>query len=186
MLEIGEKILKQPYAFPTQANPLNRMAEIVNILRKLRFDQQQFNVWYGNDGVNVSLHSNPLGYPWGNQWTFGITITKANVVRVFNGKARRYGDQVYAMVPAGTDDQGMPYVDVTFQGDGTGQQIVWQWDSVGGLVISPNPVVGAVADDATYIRGILSVWTRANGQVALTDYQQCGTIVLPVFTKPTV
>ena len=190
MIEVGKKLLRQPLMLPTNSRFLNSMTDTVNILRKLRFNRQQFDVHYADDGIQVDLNDPQvnLGYPWGPRWTFGIAIanplTGYNVVRVYRGKARRYGDQVYQMVPAGTETpSGAPYVDVTFNGDGDGQQIVWQWDPVGGLVVQPNPVTGTVMDDDTYIRGVLSVWNRVQGAVVLVDYQQNGIITLPVYTK---
>jgi hypothetical protein len=115
------------------------------------------------------------GYPWGTQYTFGLKRTGANKITVYNAKARRYNDPQGASLYYTCSD-----TQVTFAANGAGQKIVWRW-SPAGLSILTAPQTNDPMNDSNYIYGVIAVFSVTNLRPTLTDYQQCGIIVLPVF-----
>jgi hypothetical protein len=135
-----------------------------------------------NDGTSdespppgSSVGGSSSSYPWGTQYTFGLARTGANKITVYNAKARRYGDPQGASLYYTCSD-----TEVTFAGNGAGQKIVWRW-SPAGLSILTAPQTNDPMDDSSYIYGVIAVFSVTNYLPTLTDYQQCGIIVLPVF-----
>ena len=170
---------------PTDARAINDMVDIVNVLRNLNFDCTQFNVTI-DTAVRVRLKKQEIpGFPWGEEYTFGMTRPAKNQIKLWNSKARRYGD------PQGSSIYyTCPDTVITFAGDGAGQRICWQWDnsSDGGPVFSimPNPQVNDPLDASNIIYGVVAVFNVDNGFPTLTDYQQCGFVVLPFLSPATV
>jgi hypothetical protein len=117
------------------------------------------------------------GYPWGDQYTFGLKRTGTNKITVYKGKLRRYGDPQGVKICYEAAD-----TEVTFAGDGAGQRIVWKWSPDTGLTILATPQTNDPMDDSSYIYGVVAIFTVTNGIPILTDYQQCGIIVLREFT----
>ena len=114
------------------------------------------------------------GFPWGSNYTFGITKTAADKLKVWNGKLRRWGDQVY--VAADTE--------VTFGSDGD-FYLVWRWSESSGLEIETTPrAVTSWPDesDSTYIYGVIHKVKLLSGAFTLLDAVQDGIINAPIFT----
>jgi hypothetical protein len=114
------------------------------------------------------------GFPWGSQYTFGITQTAADKLKVWKGKFRRWGDQTYHAADT----------EVTFSGDGD-QYIVWRWSESSGLEIVTTPQVNYPAEsDSTYIYGPVHRVNLTAGVFTLVDAIQAGIINAPIFTVP--
>jgi len=115
-----------------------------------------------------------LGFPWGSNYTFGITKTADDKLKVWNGKFRRWGDQVY--VASDTE--------VTFGSDGE-FYLVWRWSESSGLEIetTPRAVTSWPAEsDSTYIYGVIHKVKLLSGAFTLLDAIQDGIINAPIFT----
>ncbi len=113
-----------------------------------------------------------VGFPWGAYYTFGLTRTAADKLKVWNGKLRRWGDQTY--VAANTE--------VTFTGDGD-QWLVWRWSESSGLEIVTTPQTNYPAEaDSTYIYGPIHKVNLTDGIFTLVDACQDGIINAPIFT----
>lgn len=119
-------------------------------------------------------------FPFGPFFTFGLSQTANNKIKVLNCKARRYAD------PQGTS---IYYVcsdtEVTFTGDGTGQRICWKWNPTAGLSILTAPQTNDPLDDSTYIYGVVAVFDVSSGVATLATggVIQCGQVItLPLFT----
>jgi hypothetical protein len=111
------------------------------------------------------------GFPWGSNYTFGITKTAADKLKVWKGKFRRWGDQVY--VAADTE--------VTFTGDGD-QYLVWKWSEGTGLEIETEPRATWPAEsDSTYIYGVIHQVNLTSESFTLLDAVQDGIINAPIF-----
>lgn len=122
----------------------------------------------GADGEDALLK-----FPWGSKYTFGITQTASNKIKVWNGKLRRWGDQVYSA--ANTE--------VTFSGDGD-QYIVWKWSASSGLIIATAPQTNwPVESDSTYQYGAVHKVNLTNGKFTLLESIQTGIINAPIFSK---
>ncbi len=114
----------------------------------------------------------PSNFPWGSQYTFGITQTAADKIKVWKGKFRRWGDQTYNAADT----------EVTFTGDGD-QYIVWRWSESSGLEIVTTPQVNYPAEsDSTYIYGPVHKVNLTAGVFTLVDAIQTGIINAPIFT----
>ena len=128
----------------------------------------------GSSDVIIDGLEPPWGqsYPWGENYTFGITQTAADKLKVWQGKLRRWGDQVYTAADT----------EVTFSADGD-FYIVWRW-STSGLEIVTTPQANAPAEsDSTYIYGIVHKVNLTSGTFTLLDAVQCGIINAPIFSK---
>ena len=128
------------------------------------------------DGID----GNDDGFPYGNQWVFGLGIS-GNKVTIYNALARRFGDpqgasQFYAVTPD---------VTVSFS-NGLAQRIVWQW-SPAGLTILTTPQSNEPSDDSTYLRGTVAVFDVVGSQCIIANggLVQIGPIILPVFAPAT-
>jgi len=116
----------------------------------------------------------PAGFPWGENYTFGITQTASDKLKVWKGKYRRWGDQTYDA----TDTE------VTFTGDGD-QYIVWRWSESSGLEIVTTPQNNyPVEADSTYQYGAVHKVNLTTGVFTLLESIQTGIINAPIFTKP--
>jgi hypothetical protein len=114
------------------------------------------------------------GFPWGNNYTFGITQTASDKLKVWKGKFRRWGDQTYNAADT----------EVTFTGDGD-QYIVWKWSADGGLVIESTPQTNYPSEsDSTYIYGAVHKVNLAGSTFTLLESIQTGIINAPIFTVP--
>jgi hypothetical protein len=142
------------------------------------------NVHFGavswNQGIPTILTRNDLygaggtggSFPWGSNYTFGITSTASDKIKVWKGKFRRWGDQTY--VAADTE--------VTFSGDGD-QWLVWRWSESSGLEIVTTPQTNyPVEADSTYIYGPIHKVNLTAGVFTLLDACQDGIINAPIFT----
>ena len=117
------------------------------------------------------------GFPWGSNYTFGITNTSTgdvNKLKVWKGKFRRWGDQTYNAADT----------EVTFTGDGD-QYIVWKWSESGGLEIVTTPQTNYPSEsDSTYIYGAVHKVNLAGSTFTLLESIQTGIINAPIFTVP--
>jgi len=114
------------------------------------------------------------GFPWGSQYTFGITQTAANKLKVWKGKFRRGGDQTYHAADT----------EVTFTGDGD-QWLVWRWSESSGLEIQSTPQDNPPAEsDSTYVYGPIHKVNLAAGVFTLVDACQLGIATPNAFTVP--
>jgi hypothetical protein len=114
----------------------------------------------------------PSRFPWGSTYTFGITQTAADKLKVWKGKFRRWGDQTYNAADT----------EVTFSGDGD-QYIVWRWSESSGLAIVTTPQVNYPAEsDSTYQYGAVHKVNLTAGVFTLVDAIQTGIINAPIFT----
>jgi hypothetical protein len=112
------------------------------------------------------------GFPRGSTYTFGITATAADKLKVWKGKLRRWGDQTYNA----TDTE------VTFSGDGD-QWLVWRWSESSGLEIVTTPQLNYPAEsDSTYIYGPIHKVNLTDGVFTLLESVQTGIINAPIFT----
>jgi hypothetical protein len=122
--------------------------------------------------VNWRSQTSGTSFPWGETYTFGITATATDKLKVWNGKFRRWGDQTYTA--ANTE--------VTFTGDGD-QYLVWRWSESGGLEIVTSPQVNYPAEsDSTYIYGAVHKVNLTSGKFTLLESIQTGVINAPIFT----
>lgn len=118
--------------------------------------------------------SGSIGFPWGSMYTFGITKTAVNKLKVWKGKFRRWGDQTYNAADT----------EVTFTADGD-QYIVWRWSTGGGLEIVTTPQANYPAEaDSTYIYGAVHKVNLTSGRFKLLESIQTGIINAPEFTEP--
>jgi hypothetical protein len=124
------------------------------------------------DGSSVG----ETGYPWGAQYTFGLVRTGTNIITVYNGKLRRLNDP-----QAGKLCYEAANTAVTFAGNGAGQRIVWEWSAASGLIIKAAPENADPTNDTDIYRGVVAIFNVVEGFPCLTDYEQCGIIMLPVF-----
>jgi hypothetical protein len=126
--------------------------------------------------VNKVAVGGTPGFPWGENYTFGITQTAADKLKVWKGKFRRWGDQTY-----NADD-----TEVTFTGDGD-QWLVWRWSESSGLEIQSTPQNNyPVEADSTYIYGPIHKVNLTAGMFTLLDACQDGIVNAPIFTAPGV
>jgi hypothetical protein len=177
-MEIGRHIRKQPFNLPTDAAAINEMVDVVNILRKLQFDEQSFNISYDGNGLKISSKSpsivvTPLGYPYGDRWTWGIDIT-SNQVNIYNPRAKRYGEPVYTCA----DYEVILY-------DGIGQHIVWVWSESSGLSIQTDTQTNDPVDNPPIYRGIVCTLDCIDGQASISGNSDVlgHLLTLPLFTK---
>lgn len=156
------------------------------IATKVNAGIQQFSMslqWQMNR-VPVNNNAAPLqrvkvigsaveGFPFGSNYTFGLTRISATKLKVWKGKFRRWNDQVYHA----------PDTEVTFSGDGD-QFIVWKWSESGGLVIQATPQDDWPDEsDSTYIYGVVHQVNLTAGVFTLVDAVQDGIINAPIDTK---
>lgn len=129
------------------------------------------------DGFRLRIVSKPQssatdGFPWGENYTFGITQTADDKLKVWKGKFRRWGDQTYTASDT----------EVSFTGDGD-QWLVWRWSESSGLEIVTAPQSNyPVEADATYIYGPIHQVNLTSGVFTLLDAVQDGIINAPIFT----
>lgn len=127
------------------------------------------DIYTGADGEGVMLQR----FPWGSTYTFGITQTASNKLKVWKGKYRRWGDQTYNAADT----------EVTFTGDGD-QYIVWKWSATSGLEIVTTPQTNYPSEsDSTYIYGAVHKVNLASGTFTLLESIQTGIINAPIFSK---
>lgn len=124
-----------------------------------------------------SFYSGRAGFPWGDNYTFGITNSSSggvNKIKVWKGKLRRWGDQTYTAADT----------EVTFSGDGDGY-IVWKWSGSGGLEIEDTAQTNYPAEsDSTYIYGAVHKLNLSGSTFTLLESIQTGIINAPQFTEP--
>ena len=132
-------------------------------------------VWTGTNWQPTAAS----GYPWGSQYTFGITDDGAGNVVIHNAKARRFGDPQGAapnqMICYTCVDTAVPILGLS--------KVTWKWNPTAGLIIQNFAQVNDPIDDGTWIYGVIGIFDFQNGRIVLVDYQQCGIIQLPLFTK---
>jgi len=115
-----------------------------------------------------------LGKPWGDEYTFGITQTDTNKIKVWKGKLRRWMDRTYAAADT----------EVTFTGEGD-QWLVWRWSETGGLEIQNTPQNDPPVEfDTNYVYGPIHQVNWTAGKFTLLDGCQDGIINAPIFTIP--
>lgn len=117
-----------------------------------------------------------LGFPWGENYVFGITDASADgeyKLKVWNGKFRRWGDQVYSAADT----------EVTFTGDGD-QYIVWRWSTSGFEIVTTPQTNYPAESDSTYIYGVVHKVNLTDGVFTLLESVQTGIINAPIFTVP--
>lgn len=139
-----------------------------------RLDMAPWNdgVRYGGAAHREEFWGGGAGFPWGSNYTFGITRISADKLKVWKGKFRRWGDQTYVA----TDTE------VTFYGDGD-QWLVWRWSEDSGLEIVTTPQTNYPAEaDSTYIYGPIHKVNLTGGVFTLLDSVQTGIINAPKFT----
>jgi hypothetical protein len=120
-----------------------------------------------------------MGWPWGEQYTFGITQTAEDKIKVWKGKMDRWGDEQNGAGPYVAAD-----TEVTFEGDGT-QYLIWKWSESSGLEILTTPQVNWPLKFADgYIFGVIHQVKLYNKVFSLVDGIQAGMLPAPMFTKP--
>jgi hypothetical protein len=155
--------------------------QVVDTLWRLRvLSSQDVVVDELPDGLRlrVNWRSQTLSgtsFPWGENYTFGITDTSADgtyKLTVWKGKFRRWGDQTYNAADT----------EVEFTGDGD-QYIVWRWSVSGGLEIMDEPQSDYPGEsDSTYIYGAVHKVNLTSGKFTLLESIQTGIINAPIFT----
>jgi hypothetical protein len=155
--------------------------QVIDTLWRMRvLSSQDVAVDEMPDGVRLRVNwkSQTLSgtsFPWGENYTFGITDTSAEGVyklKVWLGKFRRWGDQTYTAADT----------EVTFSGDGD-QYIVWRWSEADGLEIVDEPQVNYPAEsDSTYIYGAVHKVNLTAGKFTLLESIQTGIINAPIFS----